>query len=221
MIPPSPTVAKAHLLIEGGTTLTCWFNPTTLHIARSADWTSDPLLGQGAPPLAYLGGKAEVLTVNVLLHAEGKNTDVRGTINALLALLDPTVTDKNRDQMRPRTLHFVWGRFVSALAICESVDVTVELFEADGTPLRAIVVLTLRQYAPEIGQGAPSTTNPTSRATLTRRSHTVGPGDSLLSIAYEHLGDAQRWKEIADANRIDDPTRLTPGQRLVVHAGAA
>jgi nucleoid-associated protein YgaU len=39
-----------------------------------------------------------------------------------------------------------------------------------------------------------------------------GPGEDLLSIAARELGDAERWREIADLNGIRDPRSITLGQ---------
>jgi nucleoid-associated protein YgaU len=214
--------AKAHLLIEGGARFECWFNPTTLQIARRASWQAPEAAGQGAPDLSYVGSREEWLTVNILLHADEEQAsgDVRAAANALMALLNPTVSLPGRTQKRPPTLQFVWGAYVSFTAVCDSIDLTTELFSADGTPIRAVAVVKLRQFQPEVGQGEAPPTNPTTRASATRLSHTLGPGDSLLSVAYEHLGDAQRWREIAEFNGIDDPTRLRHGARLVIETGA-
>ena len=48
------------------------------------------------------------------------------------------------------------------------------------------------------------------------RSHTVREGDSLPLLAFEYLGDATRWREIALASGIDDPLRLERGRRLEI-----
>ena len=42
----------------------------------------------------------------------------------------------------------------------------------------------------------------------------VVSGDTLSKIAKEHLGSANAWKQIFEANRdtIDDPDRIFPGQ---------
>ena len=44
--------------------------------------------------------------------------------------------------------------------------------------------------------------------------YTVEKGDTLSKIAKEHLGTANAWKQIFEANRdtIDDPDRIFPGQ---------
>ena len=46
------------------------------------------------------------------------------------------------------------------------------------------------------------------------QSYTVEKGDTLSKIAKEHLGSANAWKQIFEANRdvIDDPDRIFPGQ---------
>jgi nucleoid-associated protein YgaU len=112
------------------------------------------------------------------------------------------------------TLH--WGTFASCLMIARSVDVTIELFDVDGTPLRATVSLALGQYQPEAGQGTSQWTNPTTRATQARRAHHVQAGDSVHLIAHRHLRDPARWRAIAEFNELDDPLRLHAGDVLVV-----
>ncbi len=46
--------------------------------------------------------------------------------------------------------------------------------------------------------------------------YTVQKGDSLSKIAKHHLGDANAWKKIFEANRdvLDDPDKIFPGQTL-------
>jgi len=46
--------------------------------------------------------------------------------------------------------------------------------------------------------------------------YTVQKGDSLSKVAKQHLGDANAWKTIFEANRdvLDDPDKIFPGQTL-------
>ena len=46
--------------------------------------------------------------------------------------------------------------------------------------------------------------------------YAVQKGDSLSKIAKQHLGDANAWKKIFEANRdvLDDPDKIFPGQTL-------
>ena len=60
-----------------------------------------------------------------------------------------------------------------------------------------------------------SSSTPARESTSTR-TYTVEKGDSLSKIAQRLLGDANRWREIFDANRdqIRDPDLIHPGQVL-------
>jgi 5'-nucleotidase / UDP-sugar diphosphatase len=55
--------------------------------------------------------------------------------------------------------------------------------------------------------------------------YVVRAGDSLSAIAQKFYGDANRWKEIWEANKdkLPDPNKITVGQelRIVGHIGAA
>ena len=55
--------------------------------------------------------------------------------------------------------------------------------------------------------------------------YVVQAGDSLSAIAKKFYGDANRWKEIWEANKdkIPDPNVISVGQglRIVGHVGAA
>ena len=50
------------------------------------------------------------------------------------------------------------------------------------------------------------------------KTYTVKPGDTLSKIAKEHLGDANAYHDIFDANRdqLTDPDKIKPGQVLKI-----
>jgi len=52
------------------------------------------------------------------------------------------------------------------------------------------------------------------------RTHTVKAGDTLSKIAKEHLGDANAYMKIFDANKdqLSDPDKIKPGQVLKLPA---
>jgi nucleoid-associated protein YgaU len=65
-----------------------------------------------------------------------------------------------------------------------------------------------------------SSTAPRSRGDVEVRSYTVIAGDSLSKIAKREYGDAQKWRQIYEANRdqIKDPDLIYPGQVLTIPA---
>ncbi len=51
--------------------------------------------------------------------------------------------------------------------------------------------------------------------------YTVQQSDSLKGIAQRVLGDAGRWRELAELNALRDPNKLVPGKRLKLPTDAA
>jgi len=53
-------------------------------------------------------------------------------------------------------------------------------------------------------------------SSTTTRIYVVVSGDSLSKIAKREYGDANKWKQIFEANRdiIKDPNLIHPGQKL-------
>lgn len=218
---PRPTgFQQARLEIEGGTTLTCWFNPTQYSIAKANAWSTRPVVGASLPSAQFGGGHARELSVELLFDAD-PGADVTGVTDELFRLMeaDPARSSGQRNQARPPTLTLTWGTFTSFRAVCRRLAVDFTLFKPDGTPIRARAALDLVQVEKDqrSGTGTPAPPqNPTTRSDQRIRSHVVVAGDSLQSIAYRHLGDPTRWREIATFNRIDDPLRLPSGARLSI-----
>lgn len=48
----------------------------------------------------------------------------------------------------------------------------------------------------------------------TPKTYTVVKGDTLWSICKKHLGDGQKYKEIAKLNNLENPDKIYPGQKL-------
>lgn len=60
----------------------------------------------------------------------------------------------------------------------------------------------------------------TTAAAESPKTYTVKPGDTLSKIAKEHLGDANAYMAIFEANRdqLSDPNLIKPGQVLKIPA---
>lgn len=70
------------------------------------------------------------------------------------------------------------------------------------------------QVEPEPRAKAPAAKPPVEEAPGSI--HWVQKGETLFSIARRYYGSGHRWKEIACANAIQDPSQLKAGMRLEI-----
>ncbi|WP_369216150.1 CIS tube protein [Streptomyces flavofungini] len=194
------------------------FNPAQLSLGRRAQWTMTPAAAvrEGAKA-QFMGSEAREMSVEVFLDTSDKPTDntVLKKVESLLSCCGVTARSKAADQPSPPWVVFQWGSFATArfTAYVSSVQASYTLFGTTGIPIRATCQLQLH----EIPQ-ATARQNPTSGALTARRVHRVVAGDSLPSLAWREYGDATVWRAIAEANDIDDPSRLTAGAELLLPA---
>lgn len=213
------TVTKAKLVVvepkkSGGkevTTIEFPFNPKDYTITRRAGWTSNPAK-KAAAPAEYLGAEPAQITVEMFLDEnEQKNGDVSKTVQKLFDCLDPHKA--TGDSPSAPYVTFLWGKAIRFRGIVTSVTARYTLFRGQGTPVRGTATLTIKEMATPAGSQ-----NPTSGGTAGYRTHIMRAGDTLASVAYAEYGDAARWRDLAEANGIDDPTRVPAGRSLLVPA---
>lgn len=48
------------------------------------------------------------------------------------------------------------------------------------------------------------------------KTHTIKQGDTLWALAQSHLGNGSKWREIASANGIMNPSSLEIGQEIII-----
>ena len=67
---------------------------------------------------------------------------------------------------------------------------------------------------------APGAPTPPSTSPPTEMAYKVAPGDSLSAIAKKVYGDANKWRQIFEANtdQIQNPDLIHPGQILKIPA---
>jgi len=86
--------------------------------------------------------------------------------------------------------------------------------KADFSGVTARVDSTAQQQPKADFSGVTSSVD--STAEVAGATYTVEKGDTLSAIAKQHLGDANAWNRIFEANRdvLSDPDRIQPGQVL-------
>ena len=183
------------------------FNPTEYQLQKANNFAEIAIPGLETPPIQYIRGGSEKLSLEVLLDTSDTLDNVR----------DKYVT-KLTDLMRiksklhaPPIVKFIWDKDVFR-GVVDNLTVTYVMFSPEGIPLRAQVGLSLTAYRPVEVQVADTKKDSPD----TEKSLVVRRGDRLDGIAAAVYQDPARWRDIARANGIRDPRQLKPGQVLLL-----
>lgn len=190
------------------------YNPDSFTLTTKGGWTySTQPATQGCPPM-WKGVTVPETTVKILLDAFAvPPVPPQATIQQLKLLTLPTPESMAAGMPSPTTVIFGWGpNVIMAQAIITSVAVAYERFLL-GVPVRATATVTLKAVPLPAPLGP---TNPSSGGLTALRTHTVVEGDTLASIAFKEYQDPNKWRALAEANKIDDPMRLKEGTVLIV-----
>lgn len=179
------------------------FNPDNLRMNRQLSWSSREVPGLDAPIMQFGGGEGRTLELNGLVFDTSLlGTDVKSGYTDKL----DEMAQIDADLHRPPIVKFEWGS-VSFTGVIRSIDINFVRFTSSGTPVRATVDITLNEVS-----GAATELQSPDHTKL----HTVRLGETLDQIAFREYEDPAHWKTIAEANDLEDPSRLRPGQRLVL-----
>ena len=77
-------------------------------------------------------------------------------------------------------------------------------------------IKTIPEWRDEVVADIKVTGGPAPAAAAPGKTYTVKSGDTLSAIAKQHLGDANAYMKIFEANRdqLNDPDKIKPGQVL-------
>ena len=181
------------------------FNPSEYQLQKSNNFAEIGIPGLESPPIQFVRGAAEKLSLELLADTSDTLEDVREKyVNKLRNLMR-----LNADTHAPPIVAFTWDTQVFK-GVLESLTITYVMFSPDGVPLRAKLSVTLKEYRPAAVQFRESLTfSPDFDKTFV-----VRHGDTLSGIAGQVFRDPSRWREIARANDVVDPRRIRPGDAL-------
>jgi hypothetical protein len=188
----------------GGEAIEVLFNPTEYQLAQSNQFAEVAIPGLGAPLLQFGRGNARTLSMQLFFDTYEKGEDVRDHTKKLTALL--AIDDHLH---APPVCEFTWGG-LTFIGVLEQANQRFTLFLPNGIPVRATVDVTFKEFWDEKKQGG------RLQSTHFAKRQVVKRGDTLSAIAGHQYGDPALWRPIAEANGIDDPLALQPGQVLVI-----
>jgi nucleoid-associated protein YgaU len=193
------------------------FNPTEYTFERTNAYKALPVPGLGTPLMQFVNGEADVLTMDLFLDdytdPEGPTSRERKEAKPLMTRLKDLgrLLEIDRDLHAPAPVRFNWGP-LEFTAIIEKLSRKVTMFHPDGTPARATLSVTFKEYRTLRRQLEEPRRE---SADKTKRRIVVG-NDDLALIAWREYGDVREWVRIAQANDLDDPREIRPGDWLLL-----
>lgn len=219
MVTTTPTKLHIEVLSKDGSTvkdIDVQYNPPDYTVTKGAQIAEIGIPGLDSPVLQFIRGTNEQIAMKLFFDTTGDGSDVREKTQEFYRLvkIDP-------DLHAPPVCRLSWGKPLGGWAgpgspkevkfhgIVSDITQRFVLFKLDGTPLRAELDVTFKEYK----------TIEIQRKELRQKSadhskvRTVRSGDTLSGIAAEVYNDPGQWRIIANKNNLYD-LRLVPGQVL-------
>jgi nucleoid-associated protein YgaU len=197
--------------------ITVLFNPTEYSFERTNSYKAVPVPGLSSPLLQFVNGEADQLNMELFLD---DYTDPKGPTSLQQKETDP-VANRLRDIFKllqidatlhaPPPVRFNWGPMEFS-AIIEKLGRKVTMFHPDGTPARATLSIGFKEYR-TLRQQLEGPRR--ESADKTKRRVVVGR-EALWLIASREYDDPSEWTRIAEANDLDDPREIAPGDWLML-----
>lgn len=182
------------------------FNPKEYIIEKKTPWKEHEINGLDSPAVEFTIGERKRLSMELYFDTSEEKGDVReytGKIEELMMV--------NSDQHRPPLLMFSWGN-LKFRCVLEDLVQRYTMFLNDGTPVRALLKVLFKEYTTAAGQ---IKDKPRHSSDHTKRI-ILQEGDSLSAMAGREYEDPGKWREIAHANGIEDPTNVQEGTVLSI-----
>lgn len=200
---------------DTGETFTVLFNPSEYSIEGGNTW-EEQKRERRKPELQFTGQALRKLSLELFCDTYEERLDVRLHTGRVARLLVASVDSSNGK--RPPVCQLTWGPLDPGAGdfpftgVLETLKQQFVLFLPDGTPVRARLTVSFKEYStPQQQEQAEPRRN-----SFPAQTHTVKAGETLSGIAAQVWRDPSLWRRIAEANDVDNPLDLTPGRVLAV-----
>lgn len=216
-----PQLQKATITVLDGAdknkVITVLFNPTEYSFDRTNSYKATAIPGLGSPILQFVNGECDQLSMELFLD---DYTDPQGPTSLAQKENDPLakrlkdifkLLQIDRDLHAPPPVRFNWGP-LEFPAIIEKLGRKVTKFHGDGAPARVTIAATFKEYKTlrqQLEDPRRESADKTKRRVIVGR-------DELWAIAAKEYDNPNEWVRIAEANDLDDPRAIAPGDWLVL-----
>ena len=202
---------------DKGKVITVLFNPTEYSFERGNSYKATPVPGLGSPLLQFVNGESDHLSMELFLDdytdpagptslQQKERAPVAKRLKDLTKLLAI-----DRDLHAPPPVRFNWGPMEFS-AVIEKLGRKVTMFHPDGTPARATLSVSFKEYRTLRQQ----VEDPRRESADKSKRRVVVGRERLWWIANREYDDPNEWTRIAAANDLDDPREIEAGDWLLI-----
>ncbi len=204
-----------HLTIkpETGPEIIALFNPEKLGFSKSVGWKKQQAKQRDVPELQFTSSEPRALNLDLFFDTydtpDAQKEDVRKKYTDKLLKL--AMVDSGLH--RPPVCELSWGVVGDLFkGVLEKLQQQFILFMEDGTPVRAKVSCTFKEWRTnkEDSQRQKPESSDVAKMRVVKR------GETLSSIAAEEYLDPGQWRPIACQNHIEDPRSVAAGTVLLI-----
>lgn len=184
------------------------FNPNTYSQKYEVEYQPEQGQGTTGSNQKYGNIKPQEYNFEFIFDGTGVSAEYSDVANEIDRFLE--LTGKIDSEIhRPRYLKITWGNLISK-CVLKSAEITYNLFDPDGFPLRAKVKAT---FAENIDDTLRAREENKNSPDLTHH-RMVKEGDSLPLMTYRMYGDLSYYLDVAKMNNLTNFRNLEVGTRL-------
>ena len=196
------------------------FNPAEYSIEKGNTYQSTSLPGLSTPVTQFVTGNADTLSMELYFDTYSASSrhsevtlreDVRNYTRKIANLMEIDST-----LHAPPICEFIWGPPIGTpenlefRGILEKVSQKFTYFLDDGTPVRATLSVSFKEYKTVEQQLSELKCQSADRTKLRE----FKDGDAVWLYAANEYGDPEMWRVIADHNQLENPRIVAPGTKL-------
>jgi hypothetical protein len=193
------------------TVIEACFNPTEYSIKKSNSFNEIKIPGLGSPVIQFNNGETRTLSIELMLDTYYTDQAEKESVKQKYIDKLEKLLAVDSELHAPPPCKVLWGK-LEFTGVLDSMDKKYVLFDSGGTPIRARVTLSFKEYISLTAQASGTPTNSPDR----RKVFTVKEGDSIWQLSNRAYADPGLWRVIAEANNIDDPLELDFGKDLII-----